>query len=94
LGITRAVLVNDKLLKKLEHLENTTKVYKGIAIYSREVLIQMRELARSHHGYYSCNIDIMHDIYIDLAAVFGSIGVYEPQQTASVAFTNFSIAHK
>lgn len=30
----------------------------------------------------------------DLSTVFTSIGVYEPQKTASTAFTDFGAAHK
>ena len=31
---------------------------------------------------------------LELGTIFSSIGVYEKQQSASIAFTNFGIAHK
>uniref|UniRef100_A0A1X7V7Q8 PRKCA-binding protein n=2 Tax=Amphimedon queenslandica TaxID=400682 RepID=A0A1X7V7Q8_AMPQE len=79
LGITRAVLVNDKLLKKLDHLEHTSKVCAGIAFNARDVIIQVKGLARGHHN---------------MSSVFNNIGVYEPHTDASVAFANFGAAHK
>lgn len=79
LGLSRAVLVNDKLVNKVEYLENNARVYRGIAERAREVLVSVKDLTESHR---------------DFGKVFSNIGVYETQQNASVAFTNFGQAHK
>lgn len=78
LGLSRAVLVNDKLVKKVENLEKNARVYKGIAERARNFLIGIKALANAHR---------------EFGQVFSSIGVYEVQKSASVAFSNFGIAH-
>lgn len=79
LGLSRAVLVNDKLVKKVENLEKNAKVYRGIAERARNFLMSIKALAQVHK---------------EFGQVFCSIGVYERQKSASVAFTNFGMAHK
>ena len=51
LDIVKMIVSPDKLLQKLDHLEHTAKVYKGIANQARQVLIHVHinELALDHH---------------------------------------------
>jgi hypothetical protein len=79
LGLSRAVLVNDKLVKKVQYLENNARVYRGIAEKARGMLSSLKAVVEGHK---------------ELGAAFSNIGVYEPQQSASVAFVDFGNAHK
>ncbi|XP_064406147.1 PRKCA-binding protein-like isoform X2 [Halichondria panicea] len=79
LGLSRAVLVNDKLVAKVDALEKNAKVYKGIAEQARSFLIGVKELTITHRKF---------------GDVFSRVGVYEIQQSASLAFSKFGTAHK
>lgn len=79
LGLSRAILCNDTLVKKLEELERNEFVYKGLAEHTKLVLRSYFELCQ---------------VYRAFGDVFASIGVREPQARASEAFTKFGEAHR
>ncbi|KAG8195368.1 hypothetical protein JTE90_001386 [Oedothorax gibbosus] len=79
LGLSRAILCNDTLVKKLEELERNEFVYKGLAEHTKLVL----------RGYF----ELCH-VYRTFGDVFASIGVREPQARASEAFTKFGESHR
>ncbi|GFV69676.1 PRKCA-binding protein [Trichonephila clavipes] len=79
LGLSRAILCNDTLVKKLEELERNEFVYKGLTEHTKLVL----------RGYFD-----LCQVYRSFGDVFASIGVREPQPRASEAFTKFGEAHR
>ncbi|XP_015920693.1 PRKCA-binding protein isoform X2 [Parasteatoda tepidariorum] len=79
LGLSRAILCNDSLVKKLEELERNEYVYKGLSEHAKLVLRAYFELCH---------------VYRAFGDVFASIGVREPQPRASEAFTKFGEAHR
>ncbi|XP_062605941.1 PRKCA-binding protein-like isoform X1 [Saccostrea cucullata] len=79
LGLSRAILCNDGLVKKLEELEKVADTYKGLIDHTKKLLRATFELSQSHKAF---------------GEVFGSIGVREPQPAASEAFTRFGEAHR
>ncbi|XP_059165704.1 PRKCA-binding protein-like isoform X1 [Physella acuta] len=79
LGLSRAILCNDGLLKKLEEMERTATMYSGLIIQTRRLLKAIFDLSQSHKAF---------------GEVFCGIGVREPQPAASEAFSQFGEAHR
>lgn len=79
LGLSRAILCNDGLVKKLEELEQNANIYKGLLDHARQFLQSFYNLAQTHK---------------ELGEIFASIGVRELQPNASEAFAIFSEAHR
>ncbi|KAK0048660.1 PRKCA-binding protein-like isoform X1 [Biomphalaria glabrata] len=79
LGLSRAILCNDGLLKKLEEMERTATMYSGLIIQTRRLLKAIFDLSQSHKAF---------------GEVFCDIGVREPQPAASEAFSQFGEAHR
>ncbi|KAK3744538.1 hypothetical protein RRG08_056675 [Elysia crispata] len=79
LGLSRAILCNDGLLKKLEEMERTATMYSGLIVQTRKLLKAIFDLSQSHRAF---------------GEVFAGIGVREPQPGASEAFTQFGEAHR
>jgi len=79
LGLSRAILCNDGLVKKLEELEKVAGMYKGLMEHTKRLLKTFFELSQSHKAF---------------GDVFAAIGVREPQPAASEAFTHFGEAHR
>uniref|UniRef100_H2SN84 PRKCA-binding protein n=1 Tax=Takifugu rubripes TaxID=31033 RepID=H2SN84_TAKRU len=79
LGLSRAILCNDGLVKKLEELEKTAELYKGLMEHTKRLLRAFFELSQSHRAF---------------GDVFSVIGVREPQAAASEAFVKFADAHR
>lgn len=79
LGLSRAILCNDGLIKKLEELEQNATIYKGLLDHARQFLQSFYNLAQTHK---------------ELGEIFASIGVRELQPNASEAFAIFSEAHR
>ncbi|KAF7686558.1 PRKCA-binding protein [Silurus meridionalis] len=79
LGLSRAILCNDGLVKKLEELEKTAELYKGLMEHSKRLLRAFFELSQTHRAF---------------GDVFSVIGVREPQAAASEAFVKFAEAHR
>lgn len=79
LGLSRAILCNDGLVKKLEELERNAAVYRGLMDHVRRILKASFELSQVHRAF---------------GDVFAEIAVREPQQNASESFTHFGEAHR
>ncbi|XP_061495085.1 PRKCA-binding protein isoform X1 [Rhineura floridana] len=79
LGLSRAILCNDGLVKRLEELERTAELYKGMTEHTKSLLRAFFELSQTHRAF---------------GDVFSVIGVREPQPTASEAFVKFADAHR
>uniref|UniRef100_T1JMF9 PRKCA-binding protein n=1 Tax=Strigamia maritima TaxID=126957 RepID=T1JMF9_STRMM len=79
LGLSRAILCNDSLLKKLSELERNEQMYKGLMEHTKRMLKAFFDLCQVHRGF---------------GDTFASIGVREPQSGASLAFTEFGDAHR
>ncbi|MFT7797869.1 PRKCA-binding protein [Arapaima gigas] len=79
LGLSRAILCNDGLVKKLEELEKTAELYKGLMEHTKRLLRAFFELSQTHRAF---------------GDVFSVIGVREPQAAASEAFVRFAEAHR
>ncbi|NXQ91644.1 PICK1 protein, partial [Nyctibius grandis] len=79
LGLSRAILCNDGLVKRLEELERTAELYKGLTEHTKNLLRAFFELSQTHRAF---------------GDVFSVIGVREPQPAASEAFVKFADAHR
>lgn len=69
----------DGLLKKMDELERTSSLYKGLIEHTRILLKSIFELSTCHKAF---------------GDVFASIGAREQQLKASEAFTKFGEAHR
>lgn len=79
LGLSRAILCNDSLIKKLEELQRTEEMYRGLVNHSRRVLMGYFDLIR---------------VCKELGDEFYKIGVREPQKSANEAFCEFGEYHR
>lgn len=79
LGLSRAILCNDGLIKKLDELERTEDLYKGLMEHTKALLKAIFELATTHKAF---------------GDLFASIGAREQQVKASEAFSKFGEAHR
>lgn len=79
LGLSRAILCNDSLIKKLDELSSTEEMYRGMVDHTRRVLMGYFDLVRVNK---------------ELGDEFCKIGVREPQKTASEAFCEFGEYHR
>ncbi|KAJ3661453.1 hypothetical protein Zmor_005848 [Zophobas morio] len=79
LGLSRAILCNDTLVKKLQELQHTELMYRGLVDHCKRVLQAHVELQQA--------IKAMGD-------VFASLAVREPQPRASEAFRLFGEQHR
>ena len=79
LGLSRAILTNDSLVKKLKELERIGSTYNGLVQHSRRVLKAFFSVSQVHKT---------------MGDVFAGIGVREPLPSASQAFTQFGDAHR
>uniref|UniRef100_A0A8C5WG08 Protein interacting with PRKCA 1 n=1 Tax=Leptobrachium leishanense TaxID=445787 RepID=A0A8C5WG08_9ANUR len=90
LGLSRAILCNDGLVKKLEELEKTAEFYRGMMEHTKRLLRTFFELSQTHRG-----LNILLRIHRPtFGDVFSVIGVREPQPAASEAFVKFADAHR
>jgi len=79
LGLSRAILCNDSLIKKLDELQRTEDMYRGLVDHTRRVLMGYFDLVR---------------VCKELGEEFCKIGVREPQKTANEAFCEFGEYHR
>ncbi|XP_021928548.1 PRKCA-binding protein, partial [Zootermopsis nevadensis] len=79
LGLSRAILCNDTLVKKLEELEQTEMMYRGLVEHAKRVLKAFFDLLQ---------------VYKAFGDTFAGIGVREPQPRASEAFRQFGDYHR
>ncbi|XP_049819313.1 PRKCA-binding protein isoform X2 [Aethina tumida] len=79
LGLSRAILCNDTLVKKMQELQDTEIMYRGLVEHSKRVLQAHMEL---------------HQAIKAMGDVFASLAVREPQHRASEAFRLFGEQHR
>ncbi|XP_045124621.1 PRKCA-binding protein-like isoform X2 [Portunus trituberculatus] len=79
LGLSRAILCNDSLVKKLGDLQRTEEIYQGLVDHTKRLLKAFLDLAV---------------VYRRFGDVFCEIGVRELQQSANEAFSQFGEAHR
>nr|CAG4643963.1 EOG090X06GA [Lepidurus arcticus] len=79
LGLSRAILCNDSLIKRLEDLQRTEVMYRGLVEHTRRVLRSFFDLCQ---------------VYKAFGDTFATIAVREPQPRASEAFTVFGDLHR
>lgn len=78
-GLSRAILCNDGLIKKMDELERTGDLYKGLIDHTKCLLKSIFELSITHKAF---------------GDIFASIGSREQQLTASNAFSKFGDSHR
>lgn len=69
----------DHLIKKMEELDRTADLYRGLIKHTRSILREIFDLARIHRSF---------------GDAFANIGAREPQIKASEAFTKFGDVHR
>ena len=79
LGLSRAILCNDSLIKKLDELDRTSDLYKGLIDHTKGLLKSIFELSITHKAF---------------GDIFASIGSREQQLSASNAFSKFGDSHR
>ncbi|KAK4022539.1 hypothetical protein OUZ56_008001 [Daphnia magna] len=79
LGLSRAILCNDSLLKRLEDLKRCEGMYRGLVEHTRRLLRSYYDLSQT---------------YKDFGNIFSTIGVRELQPRASEVFTKFGEIHR
>ncbi|KAL7643359.1 UNVERIFIED_CONTAM: hypothetical protein RMT77_006651 [Armadillidium vulgare] len=79
LGLSRAILCNDSLVKKLEDLQRTEDIYRSLVEQTKRLLKAFYDLAL---------------VYKKFGDVFCKIGVREVQQSSNEAFNQFGEAHR
>ncbi|EDV27862.1 uncharacterized protein TRIADDRAFT_53974 [Trichoplax adhaerens] len=79
LGLSRAILCNDTLVKRLEELQQNSSIYLGLIERARAMMKSTAKLIAAHKAF---------------GEAFAAIGVKEPQANASLAFSRFGEAHR
>ncbi|XP_055543337.1 PRKCA-binding protein isoform X1 [Wyeomyia smithii] len=79
LGLSRAILCNDSLVKRLQELERTEAMYKGLVERAKRML--------------KAHFDVLQT-YQSFGNIFAAISVREPQPRASEAFRIFGELHR
>ncbi|XP_069193239.1 PRKCA-binding protein isoform X1 [Procambarus clarkii] len=79
LGLSRAILCNDSLVKKLDDLQRTEDMYQALMDHTKRLLKAFFDLAL---------------VYRKFGDIFCEIGVRELQQSANEAFNQFGEAHR
>ncbi|KFD54820.1 hypothetical protein M513_04254 [Trichuris suis] len=79
LGMSRAILCHDGLVKRLEDLEKNTGVYKGLMDHIGRLLKSHMKLA---------------EVYKEFGDIFFEIGSHEPQVNSAEAFMTFGEVHR
>lgn len=96
LGLSRAILCNDTLVKKLQELQDTEIMYRGLVDHCKRVL-QVRLLyLQIFNSIFSCkqaHIELQQAVKA-MGDVFAGLAVREPQPRASEAFRLFGEQHR
>ncbi|XP_002132162.3 PRKCA-binding protein [Ciona intestinalis] len=79
LGLSRAILCNDILIKRLQDLERTGMVYVGLMEHVKKLLKAYFNLCKTHR---------------EFGDIFSIIGVREPHPNGGEAFLKFSSSHR
>ena len=99
LGLSRAILCNDSLLKRLQDLKRTEVMYRGLVEHTRRLLRSYYDLCQVYKGTIRRmgKIDDFAQSQRFLSAfgdIFSTIGVRELQPRASEVFTKFGEMHR
>jgi hypothetical protein len=79
LGLSRAILCNDSLVKRLKELEGTEVMYRGLVDYCKRVLKAYFNVFQAMHAF---------------GTEFCHMSIREPQPTASEAYRAFGEMHR
>jgi hypothetical protein len=79
LGLSRAILCNDSLVKRLKELEGTEVMYRGLVDYCKRVLKAYFNVFQAMHAF---------------GTEFCQMSIREPQPTASEAYRAFGEMHR
>ncbi|GAV09883.1 hypothetical protein RvY_19352-2 [Ramazzottius varieornatus] len=79
LGLSRAILCNDSLVKKLQDLERNAELYRGLVVYIQSLMKHYFELFRAHK---------------QLGDVFSEVAVRESLERANHAFNRYGETHR
>lgn len=79
LGLSRAILCNDSLVKRLQELEGTESMYRGLVEHAKRMLKAYFDVLQTYQSFGSC---------------FAALSVREPQPRASEAFRLFGEMHR
>lgn len=79
LGLSRAILCNDSLVKRLKELEGTEVMYRGLVDHCKRVLKSYFNVFQTMHGF---------------GTEFCTMSIREPQPTASEAYRSFGEMHR
>ena len=108
LGLSRAILCNDGLVKKLEELERNAAMYTGLVLHVKKLLRAIYDLSRVRICSYlkieplriwplpflKLILKWFTQVHRAFGEVFAAIGVREPLPNASEAFTKFGETHR
>lgn len=79
LGLSRAILCNDSLVKRLQELEDTETMYRGLVEHAKRMLKSYFDVLQTYQSF---------------GNIFASISVREPQPRASEVFRIFGELHR
>lgn len=96
LGLSRAILCNDTLVKKLQELQDTELMYRGLVDHCRRVLkvIQSFQACEGCCFLFFQAHKELHEAVREMGNVFAGLAVREPQPRASEAFRLFGEQHR
>ncbi|KFD71692.1 LOW QUALITY PROTEIN: hypothetical protein M514_04254 [Trichuris suis] len=92
LGMSRAILCHDGLVKRLEDLEKNTGVYKGLMDHIGRLLKSHMKLAEVYKDRFRCSICL--PFASEFGDIFFEIGSHEPQVNSAEAFMTFGEVHR
>lgn len=79
LGLSRAILCNDSLVKRLQELQGTEAMYRGLVEHAKRMLKAYFDVLQTYQAFGNC---------------FAALSVREPQPRASEAFRLFGEMHR
>lgn len=79
LGLSRAILCNDSLVKRLQELQGTESMYRGLVEHAKRMLKAYFDVLQTYQAFGGC---------------FAALSVREPQPRASEAFRLFGELHR
>lgn len=79
LGLSRAILCNDSLVKRLQELQGTEVMYRGLVEHAKRMLLAHVNVLQIYQAFGNC---------------FAELSVREPQARASEAFRLFGEMHR
>lgn len=97
LGMSRAILVNDSLVKRLQQLDDMEQSYRHLVNHTERVLRAFYALTQCFKGAWRLNF-VQHlclcYLFPEFGDTFAEIGAREPQPRASEALVRFAEYHR